>query len=430
MCAARVDGWIFARGAVLALFWVLALTPAMVQPARADQSFRQWLEALWPEAERLGVERTTFDAAFKGITPDRTLPDLVLPGAPKKEKKKKKGQAEFIKPPKRYLNDRYMAKLAKEGREKARKWAKTLARVERDYGVNRTVLLSIWGRETAFGNYRLKHNAIRAIATQAYLGRRKNYFRAELLKALQILQEGHVSRAAMRSSWAGAMGLTQFMPSNFYDHAVDFDGDGRKNIWTSVPDSLASTAKSLTDKGWERGKTWGYEVRKPTGGFDCTLEGIPKIRTIAQWTRLGFRRTYGRKFRPDRLGERAYLLLPEGSHGPAFLMLKNFRVIKTYNFADLYALFVGHLADRIGGGGQFETPWATSSQLSQAMIAEIQDGLNRLGYKAGKVDGWMGPATRNAIGAFEKAQRLKPKCYPSKKLLKRVRATLRRQAAN
>ncbi len=417
----------YARLSVLLLLswgWLGLVT----RSAEADEGFRRWLEGLWPEARAMGVSRATFEAAFRGVTPDLSLPDLVLPGADKK-KRKPKGQAEFVKPPKNYLIESYIAKLARQGREKARKWSDVLGRIERRFGVDRSIVVAIWGRETAFGRYRLPHNVFRALATQGYLGRRKRFFRKQLLLALKILEEGHISRAGMRSSWAGAMGITQFLPSDFYDYAVDFDGDGRKDIWRSIPDALASTANSLVVNGWVPRQTWGYEVRKP-GNLDCTLEGIPNARPIRDWLRLGFRRTRGRTFRKERLNERAYLLLPEGSHGPAFLMLKNFRVIKTYNFADLYALFVGHLADRIAGGAPFETPWATSSQMKRSDVAELQRHLNRLGFNAGKVDGRVGPATRNAIGAYEKAHGLPLNCYPSQAVLRHIRRTVRHLAAN
>lgn len=395
--------------------------------AHADQTFRRWLETLWPDAKKLGVSRPTFDATFRGITPDRSLPDLLTSKTSKK--RKKKGQPEFFKPPVVYLRESSIASLTRQGQQLSKRWDKTLKRIEAKMGVRRSTLLAIWGRETVYGGYKLRHNAVRAIATQAYLGERKDYFRNELLKALLIIEEGHISPARMRSSWAGAMGMTQFMPSNFYDHAVDFDGDGRKNIWTSVPDALASTAKSLLDNGWESGKTWGYEVRKPAG-LDCTLEGIPNARPIREWAKLGFTRSFGRPFRGDRLDDEAFLLMPEGAYGPAFLMLKNFLVIKTYNYADLYALFVGHLADRIAGGGHFEARWATTSTLTRDQVKEMQRRLNALGANVGKIDGRAGMATRSGIGAFQKAHRTKLDCYPSKRLLTELRRASPRQATN
>jgi len=380
-----------------------------VAPARAG-SFDNWRAALWPDAERIGISRAIFDAAFKGLTPNLRLPDLDLPS--RRKKASSKGQPEFIKPPKHYLSERTLRRLTKTGQSKRTKWKDALAKISVRFGVEPGMVLAIWGRETAFGGYKLPHDAIRALATQAYTGRRKEKFRTELLLALKILQEGHAKRSEMRSSWAGAMGLTQLLPSNFFDHAVDLDGDGRKNIWTSVPDSLAAAAKSLIDNGWKAGRTWGYEVRKPKT-FDCTLEGPQNKRAMADWVNLGFTRTFDRSWNADALGDEGYLLLPEGTRGPAFLMHNNFLVIKSYNFADLYALFVGNLADRISGGGPFETAWATDRQLAKRQVGEIQDWLNKSGYAAGKVDGRAGTITRNAIGAYQKANGLTPDCYPS-----------------
>ena len=225
-----------------------------------------------------------------------------------------------------------------------------------------SVILAIWGRETAYGGHKLPHNAIRVLATQAYVGRRKDMFRQEFLLALKMLQEGHVKLADMRSSWAGAMGHTQFLPSEFYKHAVDFDGDGRRDIWTSVPDALASAASQLVAKGWQRGKRWAYEVRVPAG-VDCTIAQPGHVLPIGEWLKRGFVPAYGRKLSADELKEEASLLMPEGSYGPAFLTPKNYFVIKDYNFSDLYVLFVGHLSDRIVDARPFETPWSKNSQL-------------------------------------------------------------------
>ena len=371
-----------------------------------------------PRCRPLVSAAETFDRTFKGIKLDRSLRDLQIPG--EKKASKKRAQAEFVKPPARYLNKKYLGQLAARGRKHAKTWADDLKGIEERFGVQAEVIVAIWGRETSFGSYRLPHDAITAITTQAYLGRRKDYFRGELIKALKIIEEGHVPRAKMKSSWAGAMGHTQFMPSNFYDHAVDWDGDGRKDIWGSIPDSLASTAKSLKDEGWLAHTTWGYEVRK-LKSIDCSLEGPKNLRPIREWVEMGYRRAFGRKFTAAQLDQEAYLLLPEGAYGPAFLMTKNFLVIKTYNMSDLYALFVGNLADRIVGAGKFETKWATSSQLRARLVMELQERLNTLGFGAGKVDGFIGTGTRSALGAFQKRHKLKLDCFPSTRVLKALR---------
>ena len=238
------------------------------------------------------------------------------------------------------------------------------------------MILAIWGRETAYGGHKLPHNAIRVLATQGFYGRRKDMFREEFLYALKILEEGHVSLANMRSSWGGAMGLTQFLPSEFYKHAVDFDGDGRRNIWTSVPDALASAAQQLVNKGWKRGQRWAYEVRAPAN-VDCTT-GVPEFKqTVGEWLQRGFTPTHGRRPSQNELGEPASLLQPEGTYGPAFLTLNNYFVIKEYNFSDLYVLFVGHLSDRIGDPRPFETPWSKNTQLKSTQVETMQNTLDQ-----------------------------------------------------
>ena len=427
----RLPACIAVRARPLALPMLLALVVSLLvlaaPPAMAagdiERGFRIWLERdLWPDARRMGIRRATFEAAFEGVTPNLSLPDLVLPGKHRKARKVK-GQAEFIKPPGRYMSEKVLAWLTQKGRDLLAAHRTTLQRTAERFGVQPSVVLAIWGRETSFGEWKLKHDPIRALATEAYLGRRKRYFRAELLFALRLVEDGHVTLEKMRrhrASWAGAMGLTQFMPSDIYRHAVDFDGDARADVWTSVPDALASAAKQLRDKGWQAGKTWGYEVRVPRD-FDCALEGPRHARTIREWVALGFRRTFDRAFLPERLDERAFLLMPAGIYGPAFLMIKNFLVFKEYNRADLYALFVGHLADRIAGMEGFERPWQPVKMLASDEIKFIQARLNRLGYKVGKVDGFLGPATRSGIGRYQKARGMRRDCWPSRALLEDLR---------
>jgi hypothetical protein len=220
----------------------------------------------------------------------------------------------------------------------------------------------------------------------------------------------------MRSSWGGAMGLTQFLPSEFYKYAVDFDGDGKKDIWKSVPDALASAAQQLVGKGWQRGTRWAYEVHAPQG-VDCTI-GVPEVtRPLGEWLKQGFTLAYGRKPAPAELNEPASLLLPEGTYGPAFLTLKNYYVIKEYNFSDLYVLFVGHLSERISDPRPFETPWSKNTQLRTAQVETMQRTLAKLGLYKDKVDGKAGMFTRSALGAYQKANRLKVDCWPTAAVL-------------
>ena len=222
-------------------------------------TFKVWQEQLWPEAQALGVSRSTFDQAFRGLKPDYKLPDLKKPG---QKVASSRGQAEFTRPPSAYINRSYIMRLAKTGQRLEKKHRTALAAIEKQYGVDRYSLLAIWGRETAFGQHKLRHDAIRVLATLAYAGRRDELFRTELLAALQLLQQG-VPRRKMRSSWAGAMGLTQFMPSEFANFAKDFDGDGEANVFSSVPDALASAAAQLSGKGWVRRANLGLRSYHP-----------------------------------------------------------------------------------------------------------------------------------------------------------------------
>jgi lytic murein transglycosylase len=394
---------------VLALAGLLATaSPA----AAADAAFTRWLEGIWPDAQKIGVSRKTFEAATRALEPDLSLPDLDLPGrtAPAR------GQAEFVQTPADYIKEASIARLADEARKLAGTHRATLAAVEQKYGVPGSVLLAIWGRETDFGRYRLPKNAMTVLATQAYYGKRKDLFRQELLFALKMLEEGHVKLADMKSSWGGAMGLTQFLPSEFYKYAVDFDGDGRRDIWTSVPDALASAASQLLGKGWQRGSRWAYEVRAPKD-VDCTT-GVPDVtHPVGEWLKRGFVPAYGRKPSTAELAEPASILLPEGTYGPAFLTLKNYYVIKEYNFSDLYVLFVGHLSERIGDPRPFETPWSKNAQLKTDQVETMQKTLTRLGIYKDKIDGKAGMLTRSALGAYQKSNGLKVDCWPTAAVL-------------
>jgi len=387
-------------------------------PTQSPVGFRQFVEALWPEAEAQGVSRATFDAAFQGVEADLSLPDLVLLG---KAQNEVKGQAEFTRTPAEYLNVGYLTNLAAQGKALRAKHAETLERIEREIGVPGEVVLAIWGRESAFGSHRSPHYAIRALATQAWLGRRKDLFRSELIFALKLLQDGVRTRETMNASWAGAMGLTQFMPSEYYTLAYDLDGDGRKDIWGSVPDALASAANQLRAKGWVPGQPWGFEVRLPAG-TSCRAEGPGQARTVREWARLGVVRTRARAFPDKVLDAQAFILSPGGAHGPAFLALENFMVIKRYNMSDLYALFVGDLSDRIAGAGTFEVPWGAVRQLSSRSIEEVQERLQARGYAIAKVDGKAGMNTRALIGDYQYASRLKVDCWPSEALLGHLRS--------
>jgi membrane-bound lytic murein transglycosylase B len=233
------------------------------------------------------------------------------------------------------------------------------------------------------------------------------------------VEEGHVRRADMRSSWAGAMGHPQVLPSGFYKYAVDFDGDGHRNIWSSVPDALATIANHLVELGWRRGRGWAYEMRVPKT-VDCTIAEPSRTMTLAAWLRRGYAPTHGRKLGPADLSEEASLLLPEGIYGPGFLTLRNYYVLKDYNFSDLYVLFVGHLSDRIANAPSFETPWSRAAQLRSADVEIMQRGLTRLGLYGDKIDGKAGMLTRSAVGAYQKTNGLKLDCWPTPAVLEHM----------
>jgi lytic murein transglycosylase len=403
--------------AAFLLFSTWLLAPANHAFA-ADAAFAQWLIALWPEAQAMGVSRATFETATRGLEPDFSLPDLAIPGRPEAPQR---GQAEFVQTPADYLKEANIARLAAQGAKLREQYRAALDGIEKRFGVPGPVVLAIWGRETDFGNYKLPHSAIRVLATQAYTGKRKDMFRREFLLALKMLEEGQVRLADMRSSWGGAMGLTQFLPSEFYGHGVDFDGDGRVDIWHSVPDALASAAKQLVDKGWQPGRRWAYEVHAPQG-FDCT-QGQPEVtRPIGDWLKAGFVPAYGRRLRADELAETASVLQPEGIYGPAFLAAKNYFVIKEYNFSDLYVLFVGQVSDRISDPQRrFEQPWSQGALMRTADVEAMQKGLTARGLYRDKIDGKAGMLTRAALGAYQKANGLKLDCWPAAAVLDHMR---------
>jgi lytic murein transglycosylase len=417
-------GWsVWARTAPAFVLASLVLTFALGAHAQSAEGFRRFLEGLWPEAQNMGVKRATFDNAFRGVEPDLALPDLVLPG-----KSDVKGQAEFTKTPAEYLSVSYLAKLAEQGKTLQTQHARWLAKIESELGVQRQFVLAIWGRETAFGAHRSSYYVIKALATQAYLGRRRDMFRAELLYALKMLEDGVRTRDTMHGSWAGAMGLTQFMPSEFYTMGYDLDGDGRIDIWNSVADALGSAAKQLREKGWVPGQSWGYEVRLPKG-TSCLTEGPQNARLLGEWAKLGVVRATGAAFPVEALEQTAFILAPAGAHGPAFLALENFLVIKRYNMSDLYALFIGNLGDRIAGGGNFATAWAGIQQLSAKDIQEIQEKLRMLGYSITQVDGKAGMNTRALIGAYQQANNATVDCWPSETVLSHLRAKVAARGA-
>ena len=327
----------------------------------------------------------------------------MLPGRPKTGAP---SQAEFVQVPADYVKEARIARLAVDGQQLAAKYRDTLAAIERRFGVPGTIILAIWGRETDYGRYQLPYDGLTVLATQAYVGRRKEQYRGEFIEALKLIQNGDVTRKGLRTSWGGATGLTQFLPSELAKHGVDFDRDGHVNIWTSVPDALASAAQQLVNKGWQRGIRWAYEVKAPPHA-DCT-EGVPEVtKPLSEWLREGFVPVRGQRLSAAEKATPASLLQVEGIYGPSFLVTKNYFVIKEYNFSDLYVLFVGHLSDRMNDGQPFATPWSASSQLRTADVETMQRKLTGIGLYADKIDGKAGMLTRAALGAYQKRAGLK-----------------------
>ncbi len=402
----------------LLLALICSILPASAQ--KIDTQFRTWLDQdLWPEAKANGVSKKTFDAAFAGVTPNLKLPDLVLPGA-KPETPKKQHQAEFGSPG-NYFAEKTIGAVTAGGRQRAGSNAATLAAIEKRYGVPAGVVLAIWGRESGFGTAKIPYDAFEVLGTKAFLATRKDMFRKEVIAGLVMLERGLVSRAAMKSSWAGALGQPQFLPTSFLDHAVDFDGDGVPDIWNSTPDTLASIANYLVHYGWVKGRDWGFEVRVPES-VSCSLEGPDRGRKISEWAGLGIERVSGKPFPKSELKAEGFLLMPAGRNGPAFIVTPNFYVLKEYNESDLYALFIGHGADRIAGGDrQFAGAWGKVGGLYRSDIAAMQGGLEKIGYDVGGADGLPGFKTRRSIGDWQARNGRAPTCFPDAGIVKALR---------
>ena len=351
------------------------------------------------------------------MRPNLKLPDLVLPGT-KQATPKKQHQAEFGSPGS-YFGP--IGAVTGGGRARASANSRTLSAIEKRYGVPGAVVLAIWGRESGFGTAKIPYDAFEVLGTKAFLATRKDMFRTEVLAALEMIERGQVSRKAMKSSWAGALGQPQFLPTSFLKHAVDFDGDGRADIWNSEPDTLASIAHYLADYGWAKGRDWGFEVNVPEG-VSCALEGPDRGRPISDWAALGITRVNSKPFPAAANRAEGFLLMPAGSNGPAFIVTPNFYVLKEYNESDLYALFIGHGADRIAHGDKsFGGNWGKVGGLYRSDIASLQRGLEKLGYDVGSADGLPGFKTRRSIGDWQTKNGRASTCFPDKELVKPLR---------
>jgi membrane-bound lytic murein transglycosylase B len=374
---------------------------------QAAANFEQCLEGLWPLAQKRNISRASYDKYVSGLTPDLRIMDLM------------DAQPEFTKAFWDYLDILVHDGRIAGGRELLTKHKAIFDQVEKAYGVDRYIITAIWGVESNYGTLGGDRPVIRSTATLACVGRRQAYFRDEFLSALEILHRNDVRPEQLKGSWAGAFGPTQFMPTSFKRFAVDFDGDGRRDVVDSVPDLIASTANNLKKDGWVTGSTWGYEVVVPKG-FNFLLADRSKQHTLAEWEALGLRRPGNKAFPNPQ--EKAYLLVPAGHQGPGFLMLHNFRVIMKYNPAEAYALAIGHLADRFRGGEAFAQAWPRHEPvLSRDERRELQELLNRRGFDTGEPNGRIGPKTRIALRDYQASIGQIPDGFASATILARLR---------
>ncbi len=372
-----------------------------------SQSFSAWRRDFYDRARAEGIQQATLDRAFRGVSPNATVLD------------RDQNQSEFSRTLWDYLDSAASAARIDNGRAAFAENRPLLAEIERQYEVEAEVVAAIWGLESAYGTFRGSVPIIEAMATLAHEGRRREFFEAELLAALQILQDGDVSPSEMQGSWAGAMGHTQFMPTSFLAHAVDHDNNGRRDIWSDDPtDALASTAQYLAQNGWTFGQPWALEVVLPDG-FDFSQSGELIQENAAHWNRLGVRLAGGGRV-PDH--GPSSILLPAGHSAVALVIYENFHVIETYNPADAYVIGVGHLADRIAGGGAFQGGWPRGDRaLSNDERFELQRRLTAAGFSTERVDGIVGPLTIQAVREYQAAEGLVPDGYASEAILRRLR---------
>lgn len=380
----------FRRIAALAGILMFGCLPARAQ----EQPFAAFAKDLWPDAQAKGITRATFDLALKSVTPD---PRVIAAT---------KRQPEYGKPVGAYVNDAVSRSRIANGQRKAKEWAKTFDAVEKKFGVERWVLIALWGMETDYGAEKDRWDVFRSLATLGFVRYRHPYFRNELLVAMRIMQDNKFPREKMVSSWAGAMGQTQFMPSNVVDYAIDFSGDGERDIWSNVPDVLGSTANYLAKEHWIRGLPWGFEVTVPKG-FDY----MKSHATFAEWAKLGLRRADGKPFPASGPG---ILFFPSGAQGPVFLTTENYPVLKEYNNSDAYVIAVGHLADRMMGAPPIKAAWpADDRPISRDARIALQKKLAALGYKVLDFEGHIDFDLRDNIRAEQKKMGMLPDGNPT-----------------
>ena len=382
-------------------------TPEVLVPAATQSGFEDWIKGFRARALRQGISADVFDRAFAGVQYDA---DVI---------RRDRNQSEFTKTIWDYLDSAASDARVNNGKAALRKHGALLDRIEAQYGVDKDVIVAIWGLESAYGTFRGTNPVIGSLATLAYDARRSDFFEEQLIEALKILQSGDVRLANFKGSWAGAMGHTQFIPTSYQSLAVDFDGDGKRDIWSDDPaDALASTANYLAKNGWIKGAPWGVEVRIPQG-FDYTLANRDILRMPSEWAQIGIVDLDGKAV-PDHGS--ASVLLPAGAKGAAFLIFKNFDVIETYNTADAYVIGVGHLSDRITGAGPIRSDWPREDRaLTFDERIEMQRLLTAKGFDTQKIDGKIGPLTINAVRAFQTSIGDIPDGYASLNILKKLR---------
>ena len=393
---------------VMRLSTPAALPVSLAQDSLTAAGFRAWVAAFSRRARAEGINQQTLDRAFAGVT----FNDRVIA--------RDRNQSEFSRSVWEYLDSAASEVRIANGRTALRDHRDTLAAIERRYRVEAEIVAAVWGLESAYGSFRGSVPIIEAMATLAYEGRRAEFFETELMAALRILQAGDIDPGHMQGSWAGAMGHTQFMPTSFLAHAVDFTGDGRRDIWGDDPaDALASTARYLSENGWTHGQPWALEVDLPEG-FDFRQSGELIRRDAAHWNAMGVRLARGGGMVPEH--GPSSILLPAGHTGVALVIYENFRVIETYNPADAYVIGVGHLADRIGGGPAFRGGWPRQDRaLTNDERFELQRRLTAAGFSTERIDGIVGPLTIQAVRDYQAARGLVPDGYASEALLRHLR---------
>lgn len=379
----------------------------VITPAQ-EAAFRTWIAGFRDRALAAGITPATWDMAMADVA---LLPEIVA---------KDRDQAEFTRTLWDYLDRAVSDRRIENGRAALALHADLLDRIEARYGVEKQVVVAVWGMESGYGAFKGDVPVLSALATLAHDGRRAALFEAQLIAALKIVQTGEIAPADLRGSWAGAMGHTQFMPTSWLETAVDFTGDGRRDIWGEDPaDALASTAAYLARAGWTRGQPWAVEVVLPAG-YDYAQSGKRLKKPLAEWQALGLTTAEGRW--PERNGETAALLLPAGARGPALLIFGNFAAIERYNAADSYVIAVGHLSDRLSGGGAFRTDWPRGDRaLLRAERVELQERLTAAGFDTAGADGILGPKSQAALRAFQQARGLPADGYASEAMLLQLR---------